>query len=603
MQAVMSATYQRGQFQLIPLGRTVLLAVGPDLPRPIPMPRRAGEMVASCRSFETVEQHTQRICRDLKLAQDEWPLVGKTLDEAIDRGLLVSSQRVLRAARARASEAGKHRLASVGVITKNQPDAVLRCLTSYGSHLKQHGRTLPMVVVDSSEPEKGGELRGRLRGLQRQLGVEILWIGIGEKLRMARELAAAAGLDPELVRFGLLDTQRHGHDVGTNRNALLLAHAGRTFLSTDDDMICELRQPQDADHRLVVSDEQPAQVVLHPDFASAQSSLVPSEACLADMHEQVLGRSVGSILSEWKDDEIRLGSLGASALGSWMGDARVVASFGGYYGDSGAGYPSFFLWSDPTIFRQLSGGFERYRAAIRSRQLVRMAGALTLSGSPFTMCGTVAFDARELLPPFFPVFRGEDLCFGHLLRTCSERSLFAYLPRAVGHLPWRQRVGSSELWNPSPFVSVVSMVAQIIDMAGAGAQLAGPGERRLRLFGRCIQEIASLPATDFEQLLRERVAVSVTRSAARLAQTLDDGSASLPEYGASDLRRYIEHHLNILANPDRGVPLELLGQGDARTASAAVQRLVDAYGKLVEAWPEILRVAQRIEPPRVPVSS
>ena len=83
-----------------------------------------------------------------------------------------------------------------------------------------------MVVVDSSEPEKAGELRGRLRGLQRQLGVEILWIGIGEKLRMARELAAAAGLDPELVRFGLLDTHRHGHDVGTNRNALLLAHAG-----------------------------------------------------------------------------------------------------------------------------------------------------------------------------------------------------------------------------------------------------------------------------------------------------------------------------------------------------------------------------------------
>ena len=545
-------------------------------------------------------------CRDFGLGEGERLLVGRTLEEAIDQGLLISSERLLREARARVPpDRGKQRLASVGVVTKDRPDLALRCLISHGNHLIHHGRALPMVVVDSSKPEKASVLREGLRGLYRQLGVQVRWIGLGEKVRLARELAAAAQVDPELVRFALLDTQGLGHDVGANRNALLLAHAGQSFLSTDDDMVCDLRQAEGANHRLVISDEQPSHVVLHPDFGSARNSLVPAGACLADLHEQVLGRSVSSILSERKVEDILLGSVGTSTLGTWMGEgARVVASFGGYYGDSGAGYPSFFLWSDPAMVEQLRGGVEQYRAALRSRQLVRAAGALTLTSNRFTMCGSVAFDARELLPPFFPVLRGEDLCFGQLLRTCSERSLFAHLPQAVGHIPSPERAGMpEELWSPSPFVSMVSLMGQIMELAGSVAPLAAPGEARLRLFGRCIREVASLPAAEFEQLLRERISVSTARSAARMAQMLEDTAASVPEYIADDLRRYIDHHLNILANPNRGLPLELLRRRSALDAHAAVQSLVDRYGRLVEAWPEILRAAQGLDHGWVPSCS
>src|SRR5881409_295143 len=81
---------------------------------------------------------------------------------------------------------------SLGVVTRNRPEAALRCLSGFGAHLRAHGRRLSMVVVDSSDPPQAERLRQSLTALE---GLAIRWVGADDKSRFAERLARAAGVE------------------------------------------------------------------------------------------------------------------------------------------------------------------------------------------------------------------------------------------------------------------------------------------------------------------------------------------------------------------------------------------------------------------------
>src|SRR5437763_1245332 len=62
-----------------------------------------------------------------------------------------------------------------------------------------------------------------------------------DKEAYAVRLTASSGVDPAVIRFALTDAYGCGHDTGGNRNALLLAHAGTSYVTADDDTISVLR--------------------------------------------------------------------------------------------------------------------------------------------------------------------------------------------------------------------------------------------------------------------------------------------------------------------------------------------------------------------------
>jgi hypothetical protein len=561
---------------------------------PIHMIRSIGEMLASCRGFATLDQHLSRLHHDLNLPDDQQAGVRQVLTEATENGLLVSQDQLLRSLRAATAREPLLRLEGLGVVTKNRPEAALRCLRSFGEHLARHQRRLPLMVVDSSDQDGAKSLRHEISGLRRQLGTEVALVGREEKLRLAVRLNAAVDIDPGLIHFALFGLEAIGYDVGANRNTLLLLHAGRNLFATDDDIECDLRTAKPAAAQLnLSSDERPSRVVLHRDFTSARSSLMATEHCVLDPHERLLGRSVGGCLTGVPDSAVAFGPIAPELMGALLrGTARTVASFGGYYGDSGARYPGFFLWSDPEVRHQLLGGVQHYRELLASRQVVRMPVLPTISGSAFSMCPTVALDCRELLPPFFPVMRGEDLSFGQIVRRCFEDSLFCYVPWAVAHRPWEARVGSADqLWDPAPFVSMPTLIGQMVELARPTLQMAPSGERRLRLLGRCIQEAAGLPTSDFLDLVRSRVNSMIGLQTAQLGQLLETRGGH-PAYWAQDLSRYIEHQDRILANPDRALPLDLLHLGDAAARATVFQTLLLRYGELLTVWPDLFSAAR-----------
>jgi hypothetical protein len=590
-----SPTYHRGPFGVVPVGREQVLASATELHEPTLLHRRVSEIVTSCSPFATLEEHARRLCRDPRQPGLTEAAALAGLQEAAARGLLVSADQVLRAGAAPAADGPPIR--SIGVVTKGRPDALVRCLVGFSENLRSSGRSAQLTVVDSTQQAGAGHVREAVQNLESQLQTPIRYVGLAEKTTFARDLVRAAGVDPRLAEFALLGLPGQEHDVGANRNAMILLHAGGKVFCADDDMVCDLRGPAaEPDAVSLTGEESPVPVTLYRTFEDARAALAPRPGCVLDLHEQRLGHTVTGALAGTPPGQIRLGSFPLRLLTSLLrGEGRVVASFGGYYGDSGASYPAFFLWSGPTVRHQVTGGLEDYRALVDSRQMTRLAPLPTITGGRFSMCGHSALDCRTLLPAFFPNLRGEDHLFGQLLRGCFEDALFAHVPQAIAHRPWETRGPHDRRWDPRPGLRMMAVVGQALDMAELSAQVARSGERRLRMLGRGLREIALLPAPDFRELMRKRVSAAVARMIARSDQLIEEAGGT-PAYWVADLHLHRDHLLEVLANPDRDAPVELLAGRDAPAASALLQQALERYGSLLEVWPELFEAARQLTP-------
>jgi hypothetical protein len=447
------------------------------------------------------------------------------------------------------------------------------------------------VVDTSPDPAACDATRSALRALARQTESEIHHADREDKHRWAGRLAKVAGLDPELVRFAVCDAHGIGHDTGANRNALLLSQGRQPFLSADDDVICELRRPGAGPASLILSGRSDAtQVQLFPDRSTAFEAYQVTDDCVLDVHESLLGHSVGAFAAE-HPERLQLDAVTSTSMEAWLKPgAHVAVTMTGIVGDSGAKYPAFYLWRDAGVRQQLAGGSaEEYRKLAASREVGRFVSGPTISNGAFLMTTSCAFDARRLLPPFFPVLRGQDLNFGNLLRMCFDEAFIGHLPRMIAHVPVDGRGPLGPLYPDADGPSLSVVVRQCLAIVGGAARVAASGERRLRLIGRLLQELALLPSRDFEHLVREQLWQASSRRIVALQGELRRCKHA-PTHWARDLEGYIERRIAALESCAGVMPNDLAG-----APAALLPELIRAFGSLLEAWPVLVASAAALE--------
>jgi hypothetical protein len=480
-------------------------------------------------------------------------------------------------------DAPRRSIGTVGIVTRDRPRALARCLGSFGSHVVRHGRRARFVVVDGAQaPSALSASREVLGAFTRELGLEAVQVSETGKRAYAERLAVHLGADPALLRFALLDELGAGTDTGANRNALLLGCAGEALLSADDDTVCELGAWPDAPGGLSLSSRRdPTSVIPFADREAALAALRSVPGCLLDMHEGLMGRTVSACLREVPDERVDLADLAPRTADVLTHTgAKVVASFTGLAGDCGARYPSFYLWSGAA--RSLLDDDDRYAALLHSRQVVRLVARPTIGSGGFSMSTGFALDAGLCIPPFFPVMRGADLTFGQIVTRCDETALFAYLPVAIGHHPLDvRRVRREDLWERAPEVNTYGLLSCCLSAVGASLATAARGEARLRLMGRLLTELAALPAPELEVLLAERRARVMAHQLSTL-ERLADGSAG--RLWVKDFARYRQGCQEVI---ERGslAPADL--PGSEAEAMALFRRCLDHYGRLLQIWPEV----------------
>lgn len=567
------------------------------------LPAHEIELLDYCESLKTIDQHAEACADAIGLSTDgrdaaQIVEVKDQLSALVAAGFLVSENALMEMCQRTASESKlPPKIASLGVVTCNRIDSLERCLTSYMQNCRTFGRTNDFVVMDDSQSaETRGAARHMLRELKKNFNVDISYAGLEEKMSFAQELIAAGDLPPEAVNFALFDETGIGFSGGKNRNALFLQTAGDMIFSTDDDAVCRLAAAPEYRDEDAFGDEEQGGMKwwFFPDRETALESTEFVEEDVLGIHEVLLGKDLSTCITTFGEIELldfqQLDPQSFSFLRS--GGGRVLVTFTGLIGDSGAPRPAILRSLDPDSSQRLEELQSDHLAALRSREILRLVVRPRVGRKTYINSTALAYDNREVLPPFVPVLRGEDSIFGSTLNACFDDALYGDLPRAILHAPMETRSYSSNALQES----ALGVWPSGIMLACISSKSFWPGMRdgpeRLCLLGQHLIEIGCMPLPDFEEFVRIRVLQMISDH----IQTVE---AQLEYYGASgdwadEVHDYVENLRAALLRPEYVVPVDLRQGRSLDEARRLSQHLVLRFGQLLDVWPEMVETAKSL---------
>jgi hypothetical protein len=478
-------------------------------------------------------------------------------------------------------------------LTSDRPEALERGLSSYIRNAQEFGRKCLFQVLDDSRDEQVRNRCGRVtEGLRAQFGVAIDHVTRADRAAFADRLSHASGVPRPLVEFAVLGHEDLGRTTGANRNTSLLLSAGHMFFSADDDTVCRTFEPISQQNQLRISAEaQPTRVWALDSTKSARVRECPQD--LLGLHESYLGRSVRSVLAERPPTSVELQSLPPEFVRS-INDfsAQVRLSWTGILGDSGFSSPGYLLFLDGEEREYLVADPEAYRRYVSNRNVLRIPSTTTITPGGFFQSVAIALDHREILPPFMPIFRGQDILFGEVVKATVPQACTVYLPKAVVHQPWETRVSQAgALWEDVGRWGFFQLLRAMVSTFSSGSYRTT--DDSLNALARHLRECSRMHSRDFGQWMdfeRKRI-LSIT--AIRL-RTLLNKHGSQPVHWAKDVENRIRETELVLKKSGPAAPTECLAGKDLERAIPLTARLAREYADLLEAWPALVRASRNV---------
>jgi hypothetical protein len=514
-------------------------------------------------------------------------LAEETLAALAHRGLLVGRQVLHEKLLASASGATSFsaRLDTVAIPTSGRPAALDRCVSSWTVNQREFGRNGRIAIfVDGDAPPDHSTTNFALADDQVRV------VGPSQKRAFARRLAESLGHGLDVVHFALFGSPNVGVTTGANRNAILLATAGASFLSVDDDTLCRPGRPRFAavDGGCHLSSRfDPRTYRFYPRRELAIEDSATDLVDVARAHEALLGRGIHEICRRYEPTSLNLDDADDALLfDTFTGQGRVVLVSPGVAGHSGIRWPQRVLPMDPDWRRELLASEELYRSATSSQSVVAAAPTLVLSNHSYVNSMFFAVDNTDLLPPFMPNLRSQDVLFGALLRMCRPDSYVAHLPWTLAHDPPEAPLSPIDAVVGHTGVELAYVIADLLSQS----QLSGgSAASRMRTLGRLLVQLGSGPLPELVHRVRRSY---VSRQASRMAYLEEQlrTHRGQPDYWARDARTHLARLRAALVEPEASLPHDLQRHGSQ--GWAAMQKLLLSFGQLLDIWPSIVEASR-----------
>ena len=498
----------------------------------------------------------------------------------------------LAACRQRARPADRvKQIDTICISTANRVATFARAARSYLTNARAFGRRPELVVADDSpDPAVREEYRRLLIQLAQEFSVPVFYAGAEEKSAYLEHLARESSVPPGLIEFALLDPLKIGYHPGANRNALLLQTAGRPFFCADDDTICRPVANSATPWSMRLGDAgDPTTIRPYESFGQLEQELKFTATDLLGEHERVLGSDIGSLLTEKPDVAVEIRHSGVlRAIQENV--PRIVLSWNGIAGDCGYRIPGFLFSLPEPAMQRFTQNEVSYRRMLTSRQIHRTCDRLTITPGGYSQSTALAFDNRRPLPPWMPVFRGEDIIFGHVLKLFQPNAAFAYQPTSLLHVPEIVRTHSGDfLTEIAEHRSQAGLILALLQLSAKPASPPGPTDlgalaRRAReiLDGDLFELLAtSTMHTEAEQIIRTS-----------LAQLLAHPEA--PAFWRNDLASIIRALRTVTHTQTYVYPAELSASRPAAERAAVLKRVIGLYFDLLAGWPTLWSAAVKL---------
>lgn len=554
-------------------------------------------LLASCRSFLTLEQHAQTFLHSHpSLAPDEtnMSLLRDELTHLVAAKLLISESELIRSIEQHKSDTVSfgQSIATVGIVTQNRFEGLHRCLRGYLNHRENHGRSYDLAVMDDSEDADARErMRQSLRAASASSRVPLAYAGFEEKRCFADALVAASGVPPEVVEFALFDSENCGNSLGANRNALLLQTAGSVAFSADDDTEYAAIAGSGTGEPLDFNaDWDLMDFTFFANREESQRYAVSCDVDLFDVHEQMLGKTLRECVSTfYPSPGLRFESVAARPLRDIAEErGAVVATFGGVLGDSGMDSPRSYLLLGAESRERLVASEHAYASAFSSREILRVVKRPVIGAHSWCVTTAYGFDNKRLLPPFMPIGRGEDDVWGLTIQASFDDPYFGYLPWALRHIPPENRSYSSAWMGEAAPLRIYQVMMACISSFHLWPKTMTDESQRLQALGSHLIALGSLSQPDFEEFVRLHVWRMQSEYISFLENQLHKYKQA-PVYWAQDVKNCIAEIRSALAHDDYIAPRDLMQIRPAAQAKTLMRRLVLKFGQLLYWWPQIVK--------------
>ena len=541
---------------------------------------------------------------ELSLAKGRPRSLRRTIYDALSSlassGLLVSEEQILNALSedVRGDSPADGRIETLSWPTKDRPGPLLRGIRDWARVCRKFSRSPRFLVCDQSGNSGGSDLAQMLAPVAEESGVEFALLDRRSQAEAINRFVRA-GIGPDTLRFGLTDEQSVGVPYGVNRNWILLATAGETFLSADDDTVCQFAvsphcgeglrydpSPNPVDYRFFADRQE---VFKAARFVDEDPLLV---------HERVLGKRPGDLNALWgqQGHQVSLDRLSPALAESLLIEApRVRVSTTGTCGESGLMNPRLVLHLDGPLRKQLSHK-QDYERAIVCTEIISGAKETTVVRRTNFVSMCFAADNRDFLPPMLPSGRGEDTLWGVTLPICNPGFLAAHVPRAVLHLGRSRTLSRADATD---YRLAILHVMQSLAASFPSLPTTASPEKQTRRLGQYFVDLGTADWGELEYHLRHRWLRETAKTIDYLESLLLIHNRE-PANWAADVDAHIESLHRYAVSDDLAIPVELRAYADGRPrprdeACRLLQDLVRKYGELLMAWPDIVSVAKELK--------
>lgn len=548
-----------------------------------------------CRVFRTLEDHMTVLTSSIPELAGQDTDVMNVLNMFKDAGLLTTAESVCDRLNTEVPPPVDLPPTRVFIVTCDRPDAVERLLDSMlrAGNLTRHQA---LFLIDDSKDSANAE--------KNQLAVEqfnltcplnMNYFGARESEQFMARLIEALPEQEHAIRFLIdQDRWRDHKSYGRARNLTLLLSVGCRAIVMDDDVICAA---VDSPHKK--PGLQFGQLEREVDFYQDQQDLLArtqrTDFDPLSGHAQCLGLNMGQAIAKLSDGRAvkphDLAGANSAYLSLWSSDSPVLVTQSGTVGDPGTPGTEWLLTLDPSSSKRLtefSGGIE---GALVSRNY--WLGQPRPTFTKMSVISQVSgLDNTQLLPPYFPVFRGEDYLFGAMTEFMHPHAAVLEYDWNVPHLPMEPRRGVA---SPPPMtgkgkININKYVTDRTDyQTGISAQ------KRLQSLALLVANLAEMTDRALTSVFRKEVAHWQVADLARLGMYLQDGSIRAPlwqdwlQQSANNIAQAMQAPANVADFP--GLPDSM----PADDALAMLRQLCAGYASALSTWEELRNVAQKTE--------
>ena len=550
------------------------------------------EAMQNCRNFRTLEQHAKSLTSTIPELAGQHADVMNVLAMLKDAGLLVSAEKICQKMNAEVEPPMDLAPTRVFVITCDRPEAIDRLLTSMlrASNLTRHQALF--LIDDSRDANNAALNREAVEQFNLTSPRDMQYFGAEEAKRFTDALIEDNPTQEDAIRF-LVDRERWKSEksYGLARNYCLLLSVGCRAIVMDDDFICAtMASPHKTDGLAFVTADRDVDFYRNPEDLLARST--PLEFDPLSCHAQCLGLNMGQAIRKLGKNEVTpadLNGAGSSYLNLWGPESRVLVTQNGTLGDTGSRKNDWIYFVQSKAAKRLMdfpGG---------------LTGALTSGnywmGNPcpsFTkmsvMSQVTGLDNTQLLPPYFPVFRGEDYLFGAMTEYLHPHAAVLNYDWCVPHLPVDQRQYDADP-KPKDGKDLFSLPKYVTDHTVYQAGVSP--EARLDSLAALTRELSQTDSLDLILLLRKDVAESQSRELAIISARLQDGMIRSPEWqgwleeSAKKINQSMQVPAQIKDNP------ALPGELSTDEVLNAFKTYAASFAESLQQWQAIRKSAEK----------